>query len=55
MADEVRIQVDELERLRQIEAAAIEVLRRWDGTRTSATPMLRAIAGLRAALKDGAA
>jgi hypothetical protein len=43
---------EELARLRRIEAAASEVLDRWDGSRRSATPLLAAIANLRAALAE---
>lgn len=55
MSGDVTIGANELERLRRIEAAASEVLRRWDGSKASPTPMLEAIAALRAALKAPAA
>lgn len=55
MGDDVRIAAAELERLRRIEAAATQVIRRWEGKKTSATPMLQAIAELRASLKAGPA
>jgi hypothetical protein len=55
MGTEVKIEAGELERLRRIEAAATDVLRQWDGTKASASPMLEAIAGLRAAMRAGAA
>jgi hypothetical protein len=46
-----RVTPDELARLRRIEEAAREVLRQMQGRR-SASPMLAAIAALRAALKE---
>jgi hypothetical protein len=42
----------ELARLRRIEDAAGGVLDAWDGSRRSPTPMLTAIAALRAALNE---
>jgi hypothetical protein len=50
---DVTISAAELARLRRIEAAANEVLERMGGRR-SATPLLSAIAALRAALKEPA-
>jgi hypothetical protein len=47
-----RITAEELARLRRIEVAAREVLQQMQGRR-SASPMLAAIAALRAALKEG--
>jgi hypothetical protein len=47
-----RVSAEELARLRGIEVAAREVLRQMQGRR-SATPMLAAVATLRAALKGG--
>ena len=49
-----RVSVDELARLRGIEDAAKEVVNQMQGRR-SASPMLAAIAALRAALKEQAA
>jgi len=46
-----RIPTQELARLRRIEEAARSLLAQWPGGR-SATPMLTAIAALRAALKE---
>jgi hypothetical protein len=46
-----RVSTDELARLRRIEEAAKEVLNEIRGRR-SASPMLAAIAALRAALKE---
>lgn len=48
-----RVTAEELARLRRIEEAAREVLHQMQGRR-SATPMLEAVAALRAALKDEA-
>lgn len=48
-----RVSSEELARLRRIEAASREVLQQMQGRR-SATPMLAAIAELRAALKEQA-
>ncbi len=45
------VATDELARLHRIEEAAREVLNEWQGRR-SATPLLAAIAALRAALKE---
>ena len=45
------VATDELARLRRIEEAARGVLREWQGRR-SPTPLLTAIAALRAALKE---
>ena len=53
MPGDERITADELARLRRIEEAAKEVLRQMEGRR-SASPMLAAIAALRAALKEEA-
>ena len=47
MPGDERITADELARLRRIEEAAKEVLRQMEGRR-SASPMLAAIAALRA-------
>jgi hypothetical protein len=46
-----RVTAEELARLRRIEEVAREVLRQMQGRR-SASPMLAAIAALRAALKE---
>jgi len=46
-----RVSAEELARLRRIEEAAREVLHQMQGRR-SASPMLAAIAALRAALKE---
>ena len=51
MPGDERITADELARLRRIEEAAKDVLRQMEGRR-SASPMLAAIAALRAALKE---
>jgi hypothetical protein len=48
-----RVRTDELARLRRIEEAAKEVVNQMQGRR-SASPMLAAIAALRAALKEKA-
>ena len=47
----VEISTHELERLRQIETAARTVMEEWRGRRSS-TPLLSAMAELRAALKE---
>jgi hypothetical protein len=52
MPGDERVTAEELARLRRIEEAAKEVLRQMQGRR-SATPMLAAIAELRAALREG--
>jgi len=52
MPGDGRVTAEELARLRRIEEAAKEVLRQMQGRR-SATPMLAAIAELRAALREG--
>ncbi len=46
------VATDELARLRRIEEAAKEVLNAPVGRRRSATPLLSAMAALRAALKE---
>jgi hypothetical protein len=51
MPGDERVAAEELARLRRIEEAAKEVLRQMEGRR-SATPMLAAIAELRAALRE---
>jgi hypothetical protein len=51
MSEQIMIDAEELACLRRIEAAAVEVLRQWDGRKSSATPMLQAIAELRTVLK----
>ncbi len=48
------VATDELARLRRIEEAAREVLNVAQGRRRSATPLLEAMATLRAALKEQA-
>ncbi len=48
------VATDELARLRRIEEAAREVLDASVGRRRSATPLLAAMAALRAALKEQA-
>ena len=52
MPGDERVTAEELARLRRIEAAAREVLHQMQGRR-SASPMLAAIAELRAALRKG--
>lgn len=52
MPGDERVNAEELARLRRIEEAAKEVLRQMQGRR-SVTPMLAAIADLRAALREG--
>ena len=52
MSGDERVTAEELARLRRIEEAAREVLHQMQGRR-SASPMLGAIAALRAALKEG--
>jgi hypothetical protein len=47
----VELSRDELERLRRIEAAAAALVEVWSSGKRGATPLLEAMAGLRAALK----
>jgi len=47
---DVSLSREELERLRRIEAAASQVMAIWSSGKRQATPMLRAMAELRAAL-----